>query len=122
MVLAAIIGAAGGGPGYRAISDPRQYPYTSVDAEAMEKRVRSYVMEVAENINSEDKRIDNSIRELAKKHEARMDRADKRHAQLNDIVANLPPDKLLERLTRNEEKLKYLERSCVKWAGPVLPK
>lgn len=105
VILAAVLGALGGGPGFRAIEDPRRDPFTGRQAETMEARLVGQIDARAYSEKLQDE-----------KFEKRLDRMDSRFTALTGIVAELPPDKLVERVTRSEEKLNFLEKSCVKWA------
>ncbi len=100
VILAAVIGALGGGPGYRALQDPREHPYTSLDAH----RDKAEVLMRVEALGS--------------KHEARMDRMESRANAISVELANKPPDELIERVTRLEVQCEWLQRTAVKWAEP----
>lgn len=108
-VIAAVVGTLLGGPGFRALEDPRKDPATGRDLEAVEARVVGLIDAGDYAIRVNDSRM-----------EERLDRMDTRFNALTGVVSDLPPAELLERLTRAEEKLKYLEQSCVRWADAKL--
>lgn len=107
VVLAAALGALGGGPGYRALDNPRPDPARGRDVD----KVRQDMREV-------DRRLLSRIEGIEQKHGERMDRMETRQISMNERLQELPPDKLLERVTRLEEKYEWLQRSTVHWAHP----
>ncbi len=111
VIVAAALGAIGGGPGYRMLDNPREYPFTSVDGKAIqEEGLRRDTLLSA--------RLDKLEDAITK----RLDRMNERANALNDRVADLPPRGLLERVTRLEERQTWLEKSTVRWANvPTIP-
>lgn len=96
-----------GGPAYRAFDDPRHNPFTGSDAEAMEARWISQSEGGDYRLRLADDRLEKSIDEIKR--------------QLTSLYATvvlLPPDKLVERVTRAEERIKHLDESCIKVVKP----